>query len=120
MPSTAVSNLDDSNQLSERSGSMSSDGAEVRELKPRQEGRVSSNAGDEQPELVRSERDHNRVAAQRIAINEARRCLPGLRQAAVEAELGQQMRHVAAYAGDTEVEAELSQALEELAQAATV
>ncbi len=99
---------------------MSSDGAEVRELKPKQEGRVSRDAGDEQPELVRSERDHNQAAAQRIATNEAKRCLPALRQARVDIELGQQVRHVAAYAGDTEVEAELRQALEELAQAAAV
>lgn len=99
---------------------MSSDGAEVRELKPRQEGRVSSNAGDEPPELVRSERDHNQAAAQRIAVNEAGRCLPSLRHAITDVELGQQMRHVAAYAGDTEVESELRQALEELAQAAAV
>jgi hypothetical protein len=99
---------------------MSSDGAEVRELKPRQEGRVSSNAGDEQPELVRSERELNQTTAQRIAVNEAGRCLPALRQAVVDAELGQQVRHMAAYAGDIEVEAEMRQVLAELAQAATV
>jgi hypothetical protein len=97
---------------------MSSDGAEVRELKPRQEGRMRGDAGTEEPELVRSERDHNRVAAQRIAINEARRCLPDLRRAAADAELGQQLRQMAAYAGDMEVERELGQALKELAAAA--
>lgn len=96
---------------------MSSDGAEVRELKPRQEARVSR-PGEDQPELMRSEREHNQVAAQRIAASEAGRCLPALRQAIADAHLGQQVRHMAAYAGDTEVETELTQALRELAQAA--
>lgn len=99
---------------------MSRDGAEVRELKPRQEAHVGRDAGKEGPELVRSERDHNRVVAQRIAINEAGRCLPALRAAAAEAELGQHLRQMAAYAGDTEVEGELKVALEELATAARV
>jgi hypothetical protein len=97
---------------------MPSDRAEVRELKPRQEGRVTSNAGNEQSELVRSERNHNRVTAKRIAASEAGRCLPVLRQAVFEVEFGQQMRHMAAFAGDTKVEDELKQVLEELAQAA--
>jgi hypothetical protein len=111
--------LGQTDHLGERSWLMSSDGAEVRELKPRQEGRVSD-AGDEQLGLLRSERDHNRAAAQRITTNEAERCLPALRKAAADVELGQQMRHLAAYTGDTEVEEKLRRALEELAQAAAV
>lgn len=99
---------------------MSSDGGEVRELKPRREMPVKIDAGVEQPEKVRSERIHNQVAVQRIAENEARRCLPGLRQAAREAQLGQQVRQMAAYAGETDIEAELRVALEELSAAAAV
>lgn len=98
---------------------MSSDGAEVRELKPKRgEARVGADTGAEE-QLIRSERDHNRVAAQRITINEARRCLPDLRQAAFDAQLGQQLRQMAAYAGDLEVERELTQALKDLAEAAS-
>jgi hypothetical protein len=97
---------------------MESQEAEVRELKPRQEARVSSGAEGEKSELVSSERDLNRDAVQRIAVNEGARCLPELRRAVEEARLGQQLRQMAAFAGASEIEGELREALEELATAA--
>jgi hypothetical protein len=112
--------LERHNHLSERSRAMSSDGAEIRELKPRQEAQVGGDARGEEPELVRSERDHNRAAAQRMAANEAARCLPNLRQAASDIRLGQQLRQMAAFAGDGETEEKLKEVLEQLATAAAV
>jgi len=102
---------------------MSSDGAEVRELKPTGESTVSDRfgrGGGENPELARSERDHNRAAAQRVAANEAARCLPNLRQAASDVRLGQQLRQMAAFAGDSETEEQLKEVLKQLATAAAV
>ncbi|HSS32328.1 MAG TPA: hypothetical protein VLL27_03510 [Solirubrobacterales bacterium] len=102
---------------------MPSDDAEIHELRPMREKSVSDRFGRggwDRPELVRSERDHNRAAAQRMAANEAARCLPGLRRAASDAQLAQQVRSMAAFAGDAETERQLKEALQELASAAAV
>jgi hypothetical protein len=53
-----------------------------------------------------------------MAANEAARCLPGLRRAASDAQLAQQLKAMAAFAGDRETEGQLKEALEELAAAA--
>lgn len=103
---------------------MAGDGADIRELNPRQEDtvtRIQDRWGGASPlraELVREDETLNRQTIKRIVELEARRSLPMLEQAAVAAERGQRLRSMAAFAEDQELEMEIGAVLRRLVTAA--
>jgi hypothetical protein len=103
---------------------MATDEAGTGELGSRKDGRVIhirdrwDRKGSTEVELIREDERLNRQTIGRIAEVEAQRSLPILEQAAVDAERGQRLRSMAAFAEDPELELELGAVLRRLATAA--
>ena len=103
---------------------MAGDGAEIRELNPKQEGTVAhiedrwTGISPQRAGLARENKKLNQQTIQRVAETEVEILLPVLEQAAVAAEEGRQVRGMAAFAGDTELERKIDAVLRRLATAA--
>lgn len=103
---------------------MRSDEAEIHELKPRQEGQMPpigdrwGRATATEAQLARERRRMNQQVVGRVAEDEARNLLAVLEQSVEDAEEGQMMRSMAAFAGNQELELKFSAVLRRLETAA--
>jgi hypothetical protein len=102
--------------------SMEGDGAEIHELRPRDDdrsARISDRWARVESTTAREEEQRiNQRAMKRILEVETRHSLPALEQAALEVERGRRLLAMAGLAGDPDRERELAAAIDRIAFAA--